>query len=76
MSRTRVALLVIFGFLLIWFYVAGQHVQDIEVALTLGFILGVLFGWWSGGWRVLRKIRRDAHEKVESDYDKNKERYL
>lgn len=76
MSRGRIALILACSTFVIWFYVNGQELQSVQVALILGFILGTLFGWWTGGGRVLRKIRKVDHERVDSDYKKNRETLL
>jgi ABC-type nitrate/sulfonate/bicarbonate transport system permease component len=76
MFRGIVVLALIVGVLLVWFGRAGQSMQSLEVAFVLGLIIGVLFGLWLGGGRILRKIREDDIQNARARYDRNKANYL
>lgn len=76
MSRSLVSVLAVFAGLLIWFYIVGQTIQDIEVAFALGLVIGTLFGLWIAGGRLLRKMHKDDVQSAHDKYARNKERYL
>ena len=76
MSRGIVALVLIFSVLLVWYWIANRTTQSLGVAFVLGLIIGVLFGLWLGGGRVLRKMHNDDVQSARARYDRNKDNYL
>ncbi len=76
MSRGIVVLLLIFGILIIFFSLNRQAVQSQGVTFLLGLVIGMLIGWWTGGWRTLRKLRREDIERADTTYAQRKGRYL
>jgi hypothetical protein len=48
----------------------------IEAAFIFGLFLGVLFGLWLGGRRVLSHMHHDDVESAHANYKKRKDKYL
>jgi preprotein translocase subunit SecF len=76
MSRVTTAIILTCTLLVIWFYVEGQAIQSLEITFVLGLVIGTLGGLWIGGGRVLRKLRKEEHERVDTTYKQRTDKHL